>query len=312
MFPRLLVGAVILLGYQIMGGGLLGIYGIAMATIGMTAMKGMMQSIDTFGPICDNAAGIAEMSGISKKTRKSLDVLDAAGNVTKAITKGYGLTKCVLSSIVILFAYIFVLIQYQGITMNDISDIALHLNLANPHIIVALLIGATTPFLFSALLLRATSRVASKMVDEVRRQFKEVPGLLSGDEKPDYSRCIDISTRNSLKEMIFPVLIGLIFPVIIGFTLGVWPLAAFLIGVTIVGAPLAIFMFNSGGAFDNAKKYIEDGHYGGKGGAAHKAAVIADTVGDPLKDTVGPSLHILIKLENILSITLLPLFLLIN
>ena len=312
MFPMLLVGAVILLGYQIMGGGLLGIYGIAMATIGMTAMKGMMQSIDTFGPISDNAAGIAEMSGISKKARKSLDVLDAAGNVTKAITKGYGLTKCVLSSIVILFAYIFVLIRYQGITMNDISDIALYLNLANPHIIVALLIGATTPFLFSALLLKATSRVASKMVDEVRRQFKEIPGLLSGDEKPDYSRCVDISTRSSLREMIFPVLIGLIFPVIIGFTLGVWPLAAFLIGVTIVGAPLAIFMFNSGGAFDNAKKYIEAGHYGGKGSAAHKAAVVADTIGDPLKDTVGPSLHILIKLENILSITLLPLFLLLD
>jgi K(+)-stimulated pyrophosphate-energized sodium pump len=312
MYPMLLIGALIILGYEIMGGGLLGIFGIAMVTLGMTEMKGMMQSIDTFGPITDNAAGIAEMSGISKKTRKSLDVLDATGNVTKAIAKGYSLTKCVLSSIVILFAFIFVLNRHQGITMNDISDIALHMNLANPHIIVALLIGATIPFLFSALLLRATSRVASRMVDEVRRQFKERPGLLRGDEKPDYSRCVDISTRHSLKEMIFPVLIGLIFPVIIGFGLGVWPLAAFQIGVTIVGALLAIFMFNSGGAFDNAKKYIEAGHYGGKGGAAHKAAVIADTVGDPMKDTVGPSLHILIKLESIFSITLLPVFLLLN
>ncbi len=312
MFSMLLIGAVIILGYQIMGGGLLGIFGLAMATLGMTEMKGMMQSIDTYGPISDNAAGIAEMSGISKEARESLDTLDAAGNVSKAITKGYGLTKCVLSSIVILFAYIFVLIQYQGITMNNISDIALYLNLANPHIIVAILIGATIPFLFSALLLRATSRAASKMVDEVRRQFKEIPGLLSGDEKPDYSRCIDISTRNSLKEMIFPVLVGLVAPVIIGFTLGVWPLAAFQIGVTIMGALLAVFMFNSGGAWDNAKKYIEAGHYGGKGGAAHTAAVIADTVGDPMKDTVGPSLHILIKLSNIFSITLLPVFLLIN
>jgi K(+)-stimulated pyrophosphate-energized sodium pump len=184
--------------------------------------------------------------------------------------------------------------------------------LANPHIIVALLIGATIPFLFSALLLRATSRVASKMVDEVRRQFKEIPGLLSGDEKPDYSRCVDISTKSSLQEMILPVFVGLISPVIIGFTLGVWPLVAFQIGVTIVGALLAIFMFNSGGAFDNAKKYIEDGHYGGKGSVAHKAAVVADTIGDPMKDTVGPSLHILIKLSNINSITLLPLFLLVN
>jgi K(+)-stimulated pyrophosphate-energized sodium pump len=307
-----LIGALIILGYEIMGGGLLGIFGIAMVTLGMTEMKGMMQSIDTFGPISDNAAGIAEMSGMSKKTRKSLDELDAAGNVTKAITKGYGLTKCVLSSIVLLFAFIFVLNKLQGITMNNISDIALHLNLANPYIIVALLIGATIPFLFSALLLRATSRVASKMVDEVRRQFKEIPGLLSGDEKPDYSRCVDISTKSSLQEMILPVFVGLISPVIIGFTLGVWPLVAFQIGVTIVGALLAIFMFNSGGAFDNAKKYIEDGHYGGKGSAAHKAAVVADTIGDPMKDTVGPSLHILIKLSNINSITLLPLFLLLD
>jgi K(+)-stimulated pyrophosphate-energized sodium pump len=312
MFPMVLIGALIIFGFEIMGGGLLGIFGIAMVTLGMTEMKGMMQSIDTFGPISDNAAGIAEMSGMSKKTRKSLDVLDAAGNVTKAITKGYGLTKCVLSSVVLLFAFIFVLNRLQGITMNNISDIAVHLNLANPHIIVALLIGATIPFLFSALLLRATSRVASKMVDEVRRQFKEIPGLLSGDEKPDYSRCVDISTKSSLQEMILPVFVGLISPVIIGFTLGVWPLVAFQIGVTIVGALLAIFMFNSGGAFDNAKKYIEDGHYGGKGSVAHKAAVVADTIGDPMKDTVGPSLHILIKLSNINSITLLPLFLLVN
>ena len=312
MYPMVLIGALIILGYEIMGGGMLGIFGIAMVTLGMTEMKGMMQSIDTFGPISDNAAGIAEMSGMSKKTRKSLDVLDAAGNVTKAITKGYGLTKCVLSSIVLLFAFIFVLNKLQGITMNNISDIAVHLNLANPYIIVALLIGATIPFLFSALLLRATSRVASKMVDEVRRQFKEIPGLLSGEGKPDYSRCVDISTKSSLQEMILPVFVGLISPVIIGFTLGVWPLVAFQIGVTIVGALLAIFMFNSGGAFDNAKKYIEDGHYGGKGSVAHKAAVVADTIGDPMKDTVGPSLHILIKLSNINSITLLPLFLLLD
>ncbi|ODS33296.1 MAG: vacuolar-type H(+)-translocating inorganic pyrophosphatase [Candidatus Scalindua rubra] len=312
MFSMLLIGGVIILGYQIMDGGLLGIFGLAMATLGMTEMKGMMQSIDTYGPISDNAAGIAEMSGLSKEARKSLDTLDAAGNVTKAITKGYGLTKSVLSSIVILFAYIFVLIKYLGITMNDISDIALYLNLANPHIIVSLLIGASIPFLFSALLLRATSRAASKMVDEVRRQFKEISGLLRGDEKPDYSRCIDISTKNSLKEMIFPILVGLVAPVIIGFTLGVWPLAAFQIGLTIMGALLAVFMFNSGGAWDNSKKYIEDGHYGGKGSTAHKAAVVTDTVGDPMKDTVGPSLHILIKLSNIFSITLLPVFLLVN
>jgi len=307
--PMLLIAAVMFSSYQILGGELLGIFGIAMATLGMTEMKGMIQSIDTFGPISDNAGGIAEMSGISREARESLSTLDAAGNVTKAITKGYGLTKCILSSVVILFAYIFVLCQYQGITLTSLSDIALYLNVANPVIIAALLIGATVPFLFSAFTLRATSKAASKMVDEVRRQFKEIPGLLEGKARPDYSRCVDISTKHSLKQMVPPILVGLIAPIIIGFTLGVWPLAAFLLGVTIVGGLLAMFMFNSGGAWDNAKKFIEAGHFGGKAGVAYPAAVMGDTVGDPLKDTAGPSLHILIKLVNILSITLLPLFL---
>lgn len=309
VLPMVLIAAITLFSYHILGGGLLGIFGIAMATLGMTEMKGMIQSIDTFGPISDNASGIAQMSGISREARESLDILDAAGNVTKAITKGYGLTKCILSSIVILFAYIFLLAEYQGITLTNLSDIAINLNLANPVIISALLIGATVPFLFSALIIRATSKAASEMVEEVRRQFREIPGLFEGKANPDYSACIDISTKYSLKQMVLPILVGLIAPIIIGFTLGVWPLAAFLIGVKIVGALLAVFMFNSGGAWDNAKKLIEQGHYGGKGSFAHSAAVIGDTVGDALKDVAGPSLHILIKLENILSITLLPLFL---
>jgi len=304
-----LIAGTMLFGYFMLGGGILGIFGIAMATLGMTEMKGMIQSMDTFGPISDNAAGIAQMSGLSAETRESTDALDAAGNVTKAITKGYGLTKCVLSSVVVLFAYIFVLCRYQGIALTNLSDIALYLNLAKPTIIAALLIGATMPFLFSALTIRAVSKAASRMVDEVRRQFREIPGLLEGKARPDYSRCVDISTRYSLQQMVFPVLVGLTAPIIIGFTFGVWPLAAYLIGVKIVGALLAVLMFNSGGAWDNAKKLIAGGRYGGKGGAAHSAAVIGDTVGDPLKDATGPSLHILIKLQNILSITLLPLFL---
>jgi len=309
VLPMLLIAGTMFLGYQMLGGGLLGIFGIAMTTLGMTEMKGMIQSIDTFGPISDNAAGIAQMAGLSGETRESLDSLDAAGNVTKAITKGYGLTKCVLSSIVVLFAYIFVLAQYQGITLTSLSDVALYLNLARPAMIAALLIGASVPFLFSALVIRATSKAASKMVDEVRRQFREIPGLMEGEGKPDYSKCVDISTKYSLRQMVPPVLVGIIAPIIVGFTFGVWPLAAFLIGVKIVGALLAVFMFNSGGAWDNAKKLIEAGHYGGGGSSAHAAAVKADTVGDPLKDAAGPSLHILIKLQNILSITLLPLFL---
>jgi K(+)-stimulated pyrophosphate-energized sodium pump len=309
VLPMVLIAAIALFSYHILGGDLLGIFGIAMATLGMTEMKGMIQSIDTFGPISDNASGIAQMSGISREARESLDILDAAGNVTKAITKGYGLTKCILSSIVILFAYIFLLAEYQGITLTSISDIAINFNLANPVIISALLIGATVPFLFSALIIRATSKAASEMVEEVRRQFREIPGLFEGKANPDYSACVDISTKYSLKQMVLPILVGLIAPIIIGFTFGVWPLAAFLIGVKIVGALLAVFMFNSGGAWDNAKKLIEQEHYGGKGSSAHSAAVIGDTVGDALKDVAGPSLHILIKLENILSITLLPLFL---
>lgn len=309
VLPMVLIAAITLFSYHILGGDLLGIFGIAMATLGMTEMKGMIQSIDTFGPISDNASGIAQMSGISREARESLDILDAAGNVTKAITKGYGLTKCILSSIVILFAYIFLLAEYQGITLTSISDIAINFNLANPVIISALLIGATVPFLFSALIIRATSKAASEMVEEVRRQFREIPGLFEGKANPDYSACVDISTKYSLKQMVLPILVGLIAPIIIGFTFGVWPLAAFLIGVKIVGALLAVFMFNSGGAWDNAKKLIEQEHYGGKGSSAHSAAVIGDTVGDALKDVAGPSLHILIKLENILSITLLPLFL---
>jgi len=309
VLPMLLIAGVMFSAFQIMGGGLLGIFGIAMATLGMTEMKGMMQTIDTFGPISDNAAGIAEMSGISREARESIDTLDAAGNVTKAVTKGYGLTKSVLSAIVMLFAYIFVLSQYQGITLTDLSDIAIYFNLANPITIIALILGSIVPFLFSALTIRATTNGASNMVDEVRRQFKEIPGLLEGKAKPDYSKCVDISTKHSLRQMIRPTLVGLLSPVIIGFTLGAWPLAAFMIGVTVFGALLAVFMFNSGGAWDNAKKYIEAGNFGGKGTAAHSAAVIGDTVGDPLKDAAGPSLHILIKLVSILSITLLPLFL---
>ncbi len=293
--------------YLIMGGGLLGFFGIAAATLGITEMKGIIMASDAFGPIVDNAGGIAEMSGLGQEVRRAGDVLDAAGNITKAITKGYGMACALMTSVVILFAYLTEATRHQGMPFTRVEDIPIYL--ADPKNIVAMMIGATVPFLFSALAIRSVGRSAFKVVEEVRRQFREIPGLMEGKAKPDYSRCVDIATKDSLREMILPTLVGVVAPLIIGFTLGVWALAAFLIAVKIVGAILATFMFNAGGAWDNAKKYIEDGHYGGKGTPAHAAAVVGDTFGDPLKDTAGPSLHILIKMGNILSITCLPLFL---
>jgi len=313
-FPMILIAAIMLFTYHIFGGGVYGIFGIVAATLGITEMKGIMMSIDTFGPIVDNAAGIAEMSGISKEARESTDALDAAGNVAKAITKGYALTKVVLTSVVILFAYLFELARLRpDITLNNLSDIAQYLNVANPTIIAGFLIGSTIPFLFSALTIRAVSKAAYRMIEEVRRQFREIPGLLEGKAKPDYAKCVDISTKYSLKQMVLPTSVALVAPIIVGFTLGVWPLVSFLLGVKIVGALLAVFMFNSGAMWDNAKKLIEKEHSHERipaisGLTTQAAAVIGDTVGDPLKDTAGPSLHILIKLENILAITLLPLF----
>jgi len=309
VFPMILIAGIMLFTYSIFGGNILGIFGIVAATLGITEMKGIVMSIDTFGPIVDNASGIAEMSGISKEARETTDALDAAGNVTKAVTKGYALTKVVLTSIVILFAYLFELARLRpDITLTKLSDIAQYLNIANPVIIAGFLIGATIPFLFSALTIRAVSKAAFNMIEEVRRQFREIPGLLEGNAKPDYARCVDISMKYSLKQMVLPVSVALIAPIAIGFTFGVWTLVSFLLGVKIVGALLAVFMFNSGAEWDNAKKLVESGAFGGKGTPVYAAAVIGDTIGDPLKDTVGPSLHILIKLENILAITLLPLF----
>ncbi len=306
VLPKIMVALANLAAYYIMGGGIAGFFGVTAATLGITEMKGIIMASDAFGPIVDNASGIAEMAGLSEEVRESADVLDAAGNITKAITKGYSMSCALMTSVVILFAYLVEAARLQGIEFTQINDVII--NLAHPLNIAAIMIGSTIPFLFTAQTVRAVERTAFKMVEEIRRQFREIPGLLEGNAKPDYSRCVDISTRNALREMVAPTVFGVLFPIIVGFTLGVWPLAAYLIGVKIIGATLAIFMFNSGGAWDNAKKYIEAGHLGGKGTETHAASVIGDTFGDPLKDVAGPSLHILIKLQNILAITLLPLF----
>lgn len=308
VIPVVFIGLVNLAAYMIMGGGIPGFFGIAAATLGITEMKGIIMAGDAFGPIADNAGGIAEMSGISEEVGASADVLDAAGNITKAITKGYSMSCALMTAVVILFTYIAEMSRHLDVPLTEIVYNA-KFALVTPVNITALMIGTTIPFLFSAQTLHAVARTAYKVVEEVRRQFREIPGLLEGKATADYTQCIDIATQNALSGMIVPTLWGVIFPLGVGFIFGPWALAAFLIGVKITGATLAMFMYNSGGAWDNAKKYIEDGHLGGKGSDTHKSSVIGDTVGDPLKDASGPSLHILIKMQNILAITMLPLFL---
>ena len=311
--PIIFLGAVAAFTYLLFGGELLGVYGIVAASLGLIGMTGMIMSSDTFGPIADNASGISQMSGLEKEVDQSLDELDACGNVTKAVTKGFSMTAAVMTSFALLFAFVSEAFRIEvGALPTSIDVVAQYLDLANPLIIVGLMVGAAVPFIFSAVTLLAVGKTANLMVDEVRRQFKYIPGLIEGKAKPDYAKCVDVSTRNSLKQMIAPTLLGLLSPIVVGFTLGIWPLAAFLLSATIMGALLATFMFNAGGAFDNSKKYIESGELGGKGTKTHEAAVTGDTFGDPLKDTAGPSLHILIKLLNIVSITLLPVLIMLN
>ncbi len=319
----ILVAVVNVIAFYVMGGGLPGIFGITAATLGITEMKGIIMAADAFGPIADNASGIAEMAGLGPQVRRAGDVLDAAGNITKAITKGYSMSCALMTSVVILFAYLLSAAELAGVGSNTLASfitfsganpegavmqIVRRLSLAHPLNIAALMIGSTIPFLFSSQAMKAVGRTAFRMVDEVRRQFRETPGILTGQAVPEYGACVDLGTRHALREMVAPTLTGVAFPIAVGFLMGPWALAFYLIGVKVIGATLAIFMFNAGGAWDNAKKYVEEGHFGGKGSEPHKAGVIGDTLGDPLKDTAGPSLHILIKLQNILAITLLPLF----
>jgi K(+)-stimulated pyrophosphate-energized sodium pump len=306
VWAKYILGIVILLSWVMGGGGLEGIYYIAAATMGIKEMKGIIMAGDAFGPIADNSAGISEMAGLSGETRRAGDALDAVGNVTKALAKGYAMSCATMGSLVILFAYLFEVARLQGIQLTNLNDF--WVNLTNPLNICGLFFGIATPYLFSALTLRSVNDGAFKMVEEVRRQFREIPGLMEGKAPPDYTRCVDLATANALRKMLAPTLISMVIPVVVGFTLGVWALAAYLIGVKASSAAVSKALFNAGGTLDNAKKLVEGGLYGGKGSDTHVAAVIGDTFGDPLKDTAGPSLHILVKLQNIMSITLLPLF----
>jgi len=294
--PVIVVGAAILASYFLSGGATnfnAGLYGVGISAVGMLSTLGITLATDAYGPVADNAGGNAQMSNLDPEVRKRTDALDALGNTTAATGKGFAIGSAALTALALIAAFK-VQVALYGKELN--------LSLMNPNVLVGLFMGGMLPFLFCSLTMRAVGRAAGKIVLEVRRQFKEIVGLMEGCAKPDYARCVNIATAAAQKEMVLPSLMAIIAPIAVGLLIGVEAQAGLLTGATVTGFVLAVMMANSGGAWDNAKKYIEEGHHGGKGSPAHKAGVVGDTVGDPFKDTSGPSLNILIKLMSMVSI----------